>query len=527
MLKVLIVDDEILIRVGVKSCLNWEEHGFEVVGLAEDGVKALNLVEKLAPDIILTDIKMPNMDGLELIEALRKDYPHIKVIVLSCYNEMEYVKRAMKLGAEDYLLKLSVQPETLLEILNRVKATIEQEREEELKTKQAEKAMRTNKQILKDSLYKKFLKGALPTEDFLLGLAEFDVKLVFDHYWVVCCRINDNQSKRSFAKQPLRDHSFRNIVLEMLGDFCQCDLAEVESGLFLLLLANNPNLDVVDVCAKVNGSVQKYLNAVVSFGISRGATGAGELKEQYWQARTALDYMFYDGRGSITQYKEKLAFSTEPVFIERDLENLLLGAVESLEPDQAWLHLEGLLTEFARHKRYSPEAVKYAIIEVIYGFNSLGKKYELQERFSDFDVKDNIPTILSMETLEDLKAWLKKYIQNLVDALSDLKLERERPEIAKIKSYIQQNIDKNITLEDAAEICNLSKAYFSTVFKKEVGESFTDYTNRLKMEKARELICHHGLRCYEAAEKVGIFDQSYFTKLFKKYFGESPSTIRR
>jgi len=525
-LKVLIVDDEILIRVGVKSCLDWEKYGFEVVGLAENGVKALNLVEKLAPDIVLTDIKMPNMDGLKLIEVLRKDYPQIKVIVLSCYNEMEYVKRAMKLGAEDYLLKLSVQPETLLEIMNRVKAAIEEEREEELKTRQAENTIRISKQILKDNVYKKFLKGALSTEDYLLALAELDLKLVLDHYWVVCCRINDGLSERSFTEQPLRDYSFRNIVLEMLADFGQCDLAEVEGGLFVLVIANNPGLNVMEVCQNLSSAVTKYLNAVVSFGVSQGATGAGKLKEQYRQARTALNHMFYDGRGSIRQFNEKLSFSGEPVLIGTDIENLLISAVESLDRDQAWSHLEGLFTEFANQKKYAPEAVKYAIIEVIYKFNSLSKKYDLHGRFFNADVKDDLSAILRTETLQDLKAWLKKYIHNLVDALSDFKLERERPEIAKIKSYIHQNIEKNITLEDAAEICNLSKAYFSTLFKKEVGESFTDYTNRLKMEKARELICNYGLRCYEAAEKVGIFDQSYFSKLFKKYIGEKPSTIK-
>lgn len=416
MLKVLIVDDEILIRVGVKSCLDWEENGFEVVGLAEDGIKALNLIAEAAPDIILTDIKMPNMDGLELIKVLRRDYPQIKVIVLSCYNELDYVKQAMKLGAEDYLLKLSVQPETLLEIMNRMKTTIKQQREEELKTIQAEKTISLNRQILKDNHYKKLLNGFCSTEEFLQALKQLDVKLVFDRYWVVCCRTNDQQSKKSFGQQPLRDYSFCNIVLEVLADLCQCDIAEIDQGYFVLMITNNKDLDLTTVCQKVGATVNKYLNTLVSFGISQGETCIGKLREQYRQARCALEYMFYDGWGSIAQFEEKYCFSEAPVFTDIRIENQLLSEIESLNFDQARLLVEALITELSRHKMYSPEAIKYLFIEVIYAFNSLIRKHDLQGRFIDFDVKDKISTILTIETLEDLKTWFKQCIQQLVAA---------------------------------------------------------------------------------------------------------------
>ena len=527
MLKVIIVDDEILIRVGVKSCLDWGKYGFEVVGQAEDGIKALDLIEKKKPDIILTDIKMPNMDGLELIRVIRKRYPHIKVIVLSCYNEMDYVKRAMKLGAEDYLLKLSVQPDMLLETMKRVKEVIERERKEELKTNKLEKKISINKQILKDNLYKKFIDGLIEAEELLLALNKLDVNLKLGSYSVVCCRIDGGYLENSLEDQHLREYSFRNIVEEVLEDYCQCDIAEVDNGFYILLVANNGYLNLVEACNKVSNTVKKYLNTIVSFGISTEETKICRLKDIYLQACCALDYMFYYGRGSITQFNEKRCFINDHIFIDMSLENLILNQIENLDADGAWLLIEEFIEKLTNSIMYSPESVKYSFVEVFYALNSLVKKYNLQDKFIYSDIRTNISDILSMETIEDLKVWFKEYIQNLVTFLSEIKLERERPEIAKIKTYILNHLDKNITLENAAAISNLSKAYFSTIFKQEVGESYTDYTNRVKMEKARELICDFGLRCYEAAEKVGISDESYFSKLFKKYIGENPSSIKK
>ena len=515
MLKVIIVDDEILIRVGAKSCLDWEQHGFEVVGLAEDGAKALALVEKTNPDLVLTDIKMPNMDGLELIEALRTDYPQIKVIVLSCYNEMDYVKRAMKFGAEDYLLKLSLQPETLLETLHRVKETLEQQRDEQLVTDKLAKKGIAKKQILKDNLYQHFIEGSLEAEDLVLALNKMEIEINFGDYWVACCRINS-----------LRGPSFRNIVEEVLAEYCQFDLAELEKGFYLLLMTKAAPMNIADVCAKVRNTVENYLNTVVSFGVSRQGTSSGQLKEKYLQACSALDYMFYDSPGRIRQFNEKLSFIKGPIRIDVDFEKELLDQIESLDTEGAGALSEEFFRTLNAEKSYAPETVKYAIIEIIYALNSLVKKYSLPNTDGSFELKQNISTILGMETLEDLKVWLKGYLSQMVAALSAFKLEIVRPEIARIKAYLLKHIDENIPLEEAAQISNLSKAYFSTVFKQEIGESYTDFSNRVKMEKARELICDFGLKCYEAAERVGIFDQSYFSKLFKKYLGESPSMIK-
>ena len=181
----------------------------------------------------------------------------------------------------------------------------------------------------------------------------------------------------------------------------------------------------------------------------------------------------------------------------------------------------------AAGRKYSPESVRHAVAEVAHALSKTAKKYKLQDSINNAGFGQIIPNTSKIETLSEIKELLRQYIVCLVNLLSEAKLKYHRPEIARVKSYIAEHTDENITLDKPAEISGLSKSKFSTVFKKEVGETFTDYLNKFKMEKARELILVYRLRSYEAAERVVIRDASYFSKLFKKYIGESPSRIRR
>ena len=154
MIKVLIVDDEILIRVGIKSCINWESNGYEIIGLAADGNQALEIIKSQMPDIVLTDIKMPNLDGLELIEEIKKQYPNIRIIVLSCYNEFDFIRTAMKLGADDYILKLSMEPQDLLKVLNNTKKEIEKNQKAIARENDNKREIKIDRNFLKEDLYK-------------------------------------------------------------------------------------------------------------------------------------------------------------------------------------------------------------------------------------------------------------------------------------------------------------------------------------------------------------------------------------
>lgn len=529
MLKVLIVDDEILIRVGLKSCIDWERHGFEIVGMAEDGEKALEIVREKQPDIMLTDIKMPGMDGLELIKRIKEQYPRMKFIVLTCYNEMNYIKQAMQLGAEDYILKLSVQPEILLQIMNKTREVIEKDRRDEQQSKKLEIKLQANKNIIKDSLYRKVLDGAITNDAFLNEIKNLGINIVPDNDILICCCIDSYKGevlKRPAEEQQLFALSFRNMMEEILAEHGVFELAELGHGSFIILAASKQMSDPAHICEKMNNAARKYLNITLSFGILMNSEITGNLRESYVKAVYALNGRFYPGKESIIIYDESNHYINKQVYMDINCENQLLNLVEILDMEGAWRLIESFIEDLVGKKVYSPDSIRFSSLEVMHSMMKVFKKYNVQIDLYSSELNKNMSDILNAETAGELKEILRKFTQSLVHILVNVKSDIKRPEISRIMSYIHEHIERNITLAEAADICNISKCYFSTIFKREVGEGFCDYVNRVKMEKARDLILHSGLKSCEAAEKVGVYDESYFSKLFKKYIGKNPSELR-
>jgi len=537
LLKILIVDDEFLIRVGIKSCIDWEQNGFDVVGLAENGIQALELMDRVLPDIVMTDIKMPNMDGLELIHKIRERFPHVKIIVLSCHNELEFVKRAMKLGAEDYILKLSMEPAALLEVLNKTGELILLEREKYEKPDSVQTGTHINKYVLKEDLFKKFIDNSINFAQLQKALIDIGIQMHFSKAAVICCGIDDyiNAAARSrMEDQHLLKFSFLNILEESLSACCPVEISEIENGKYLLLLKlenNFPNASYSDVvkefCIKAASAVKKYLNISVSFGISDETHDSMLIRERYEEASKAMNHRFYLGHECLVFYSEMTGFTDKTPSLGIQQERSLNGCLESMDMEGAKAIISGFLNSLRLSRCYSPSGVRMAAIELLHSIHKTVKRFDLDRSFLTAKGGQNpVEKLMNTETIMDMEYWFADHISRIAEYMTIGGSKEVRTEIVRIKSYILEHIAEDINLDKAAKISNISRCYFSTVFKKQTGESFTDYVNRIRMEKARELLLTLDLKTYEIAEKVGIPDEAYFSKLFKKFNGISPSKLR-
>lgn len=538
MIKVLIVDDEMLIRVGIKSCIDWEANGFEVVGFAEDGKQALDIISRTKPDIVLTDIKMPNMDGIELIERIKERYPTIRVIVLSCYNELDFIKRAMKLGADDYILKLSMQPEELLNVLKNTEDDIVSKKKALLQAGHQQKEIMQNKYFIKEDLYKKVVDNAISEEQLVEELKKIGTSLSFLNLSVIYTGIDEYS--RASLRSRLKDRyllkmSFINIVEEVISGYCNGDIVEIEKGEFLILLdfmeeQSYSQKILEEFCLKVNSALENYLNISASFGVSGTCGNMDNFRTMYTQAIRAFEQKFYYGRKSISFYDQKFEFSDKVILLNFHEEKMLMNCLENLDDEGAKAIIDRFFNDIYILKEYRPSKVRMAAIEILNSFIKVAKKFEIEtEVILIISNNDEVPVdvLLKAETILDISLYFERVAARFVDYLSSKRLSAERPEILKLKQYISEKIYEDITLEKAAQISNMGKSYLSSVFKKETGEAFTDYVNRLKMEEAKVLIQRYGLKTYEVAEKLGFNDDSYFSKLFKKYIGISPSKVNR
>jgi len=537
MTKVVIVDDEILIRIGIKSSLNWEEYGFEIVGQAENGIKALEVIEETHPDIVMTDIKMPKMDGLELISEIRSRYPGIKIIVLSCLNDIDYVKKAIKLGAEDYILKLSIEPDSLLDVLTKVKQLIESEPHIPSKSEQ-EKEFRVNNYIIKEDIYRKMIAGSVGAGQFARELSSLGTEIKSGAFFVLCCSIDDYSHAPARSKmddQYLFKFSFINILEESLSNYYNCDIAEVDYGEYIILLKDEDmpskaiNKDKLDGCLKrINNSLKKYLNITISIGVDTNPVEYTGIRESYFKANIAMKYKFYNGRESIIFLDTVKNFINKSIAFDSSSEKILNEKLEYFEQRGVKEVIDTFFDKIAELKNFEPDAVRKVSVEIFNSLNNFIKKFDLKDDFiaSAFSVHP-FDFLMTAETIQDIKQWFSNFVDTIFDYIYSLQYEVKRPEIIKLQKYIQENTGENITLEKASKISNISKCYLSSIFKRETGEVFVDYVNKTKMEKAKVLIQQQGLKIYEAANMVGISDECYFSKLFKKYMGVSPSKFQR
>ncbi|XOK58401.1 response regulator transcription factor [Paenibacillus elgii] len=535
MLKVMIVDDEALVRIGIKSCIEWEKYGLEFVGQAEDGIQALELIEAVRPDLVLTDILMPNMDGLELIERLSARFPQIKIVVLSCHHEMDSVKKAMRLGAEDYILKLSMKPDQLLEVLLKAKAQVEKERLQNEEKITFESVLRANKQVIKNDLYKKLMSGSISYAEFQKESSIMQVRPEFTQYLVMYCAIDDYDDAP--AKSRMRDShllssSFLNILQEGLADYAKAEFAELDEGEYLILLdatvLRTPEHPILsELFQKVNRSLKRYLNITVSLVVS-GKTGSlKEVPALYAQAKQASGYRFYRGKACLIFAGDVPEFTDKEIIFGLEEEKRLIDHLNANDYDGVTSVIDRFFHSIAAHGAYHPMRVKTSLLHVLYIFMKVLEPY--QEHLRLIDDESNTKwseMILDAETLHDIKSSVDGFIGGFMQSMLSVKGQTARAEIMSVKRYVCENIGQNISLEEAAKYSNMSRSYFSYLFKKEIGESFTHFVNRTKMEKAKELIINRNLKVYEAAEKVGIKDEAYFSKLFKKYIGVSPGKIK-
>lgn len=525
-MKVLIVDDEILIRVGIKSCIDWEANGFEVAGLAEDGVQAFEMIKDLQPDIVLTDIKMPNMDGLELIEKIKEQYPHIRVMVLSCYNELDFIKKAMKLGADDYILKLSMQPDDLLAALNGIKKTVSEKQRD----------ITINRSFMKEELYKRVIDRSLHGGQLVGELKKLGTDISFASTSLICAGIDDysNASVRSRLEDKyLLKFSVINIIEEILSNYCKGDIAEIEKGKFLIIFdlrdhKGDYRKSIREFFYSTNNALKNYLNITISFGVSDLWKNKDNFNTRYAQASRALEQRFFSGRESLLFYDGSMDLSDKPVLLNFVDEKLLVSCLENLDEDRARKVITSFFHEIQSKKEYHPSKVRKAAVEIYHSFLKVAKKFEFEEEFEVIETEDcdnPIDMLMKAETISDISGWFSSLVGKFVGCLSNKRLSAEHPEIIKLKRYMADHVYEDITLDKAAKITNMNRSYLSSLFKKETGESFTDYFNRLKMEEAKELIQRYGLRTGEVAYRLGFNNESYFSKLFKKYVGVNPSKV--
>lgn len=524
MIKLLIVDDEQEIREGIKYSTVWEENDIQVIGEASNGSEALEIINKTFPDIIIMDIRMPEMNGLQLLEALSNTHPYIKSIILSGYEDFDYARKGLQFGALDYLLK-PCRPIELVSSILKAKSFIENENAKKEILQKYQKDYNEFLPMIKNKYLRNFITenkndSSMP---HMLNFLHFEISM--KNLKVVLIRLdsylNVSQNLNTQDTELLKS-TVINISKEIMSKEYPCEIFEENDDVVLLInIEENDELPLTLISILKN-SIKQNLKLTVSVGISNFCYTIIKLHTAYKQALQAVDFKFFFGEDSIINYSDIKGLynynKSYPLAKEKQLLNCIKAGDEKAllsKLDSFFETQKGFEANIGFIKK-SSLALLFSVYHLCLENNVPGD--EILEHIDSLDKLNNFSTM----------NHLKQYIYTIILAssrqINNNKINNKL--IENIIKYINENYRENINLETVAKNVFITPPYVSILFKQVLGIHFVDYLHKIRLNKACELLRDPKLKSYEIAYMVGYNDDKYFSQIFKKHFGLTPIQYR-
>lgn len=535
MYKLLIVDDEYNIREGLVNGIPWHEIGVEVVGAAVDGEDAYEKVELFSPDIIITDVSMDNMNGLELADLLKQKHPFIKVVILSGYDDFEFVSRALELKVFTYIIK-PVHSDELMDTIRKLILEIEEERKLKEKIHLMELEIDQNRSLLTERFLYDLINGNIGSLHELTVRAGFlEVRFEKSSYACSLIEIPDyREILRSSGIKTLQRQLFavRSILYDELKEYELWSLMG-GSGSFTLLIGSNEAGSDFGACLakrleKLVSDIQMLLMITVSVSIGGIYDSILQLSKSYREALLASEYNAMSPRASVISIDDVQTSSGTRYIYPVEEENLIVGLLNAPNEDSLDDGI-GNLFDKMEYQGYSKSQVRIGIMGLL---SVIARKaMEMGVDIYQLYTHDLINPYSAMErysTKEQRKNWLK-------NILAGIKLEMRNTQISNVKSviikanlFMKENFaNPLLSLADVASHIFLNASYFSRLYKNETGESFVEALTKLRLDRARELLKDPDVKISAIAESTGYQSTRYFISVFKKHTGLTPLEYRK
>lgn len=531
MLKLMIVDDEAVIRSGIASVVDWMSLGIEVVGEAANGRDALNRALLLRPDIVMTDIKMPIIDGLEFARELLKKRPDTRVVLLTGYSDFQYMQQAIQMGAVDYLLK-PVRVDDLEKLMRRLCTDIRAQREEKMRQIATQQVLARNLPVMRGACLRDFLAGRTTADAFASGARELGIPLAGPRFVAVELDIDDwEQHASEQGGAPLTRYSVMNIAEEQLGELGDAAFGylQAESSLLgVVRLEQGEQEDVTEACRQIQFYVQRFFHFTLTAAVGPCVGTLEELRGSCIRARDALEHKVYMGKNQVILAENVPAGAGGgTVLLAREDEEALKEAVAMNKNLAAQKKLDEIFRTYFENGAYTRKAVRqFGNVLLRLVLRALqDAQIDPQEAFGqNVHIVDEIECY---ETLDEIRMFVKNVYSRAVRVLEGRQGSNYRHTVRDSIEYVKAHYAESIQVSDVAAAVYVTPNYFSKIFKQETGENFTEWLNKFRIEKAKALILQQqGEKVYEIAAKVGFHDYKYFAFIFKKYTGYTPGTFK-
>ncbi len=531
-IKVFLVEDEVIIRSGVKKSINWEQEGYEFVGEASDGELAYPMILKEKPDILITDIRMPFMDGLELSRLVKKELPDIKILILSGYDEFEYAKKAIKIGVIEYLLK-PISAAKLTEVLNAVAETIRQENEEKnlLETYFAE--MRENTERDKMRLFEKLLMGDLSMGEILEAGERFGMNLGASCYKIVLFKILANLENHVYAEQMVDACSSVEQAASMMEGVYVFQRG-VEGWAFLLTAQDEKSMEesAKILYQNLKQAMKNYTQLEYFGGIGSTVPRIRSLKQSFREADRAFAARFVEEANQIISQKEFEKSQMEEglkmqgvVQIGKSRE-MLQKFLSNGTREEVKAFSDAYISRIEEENIRSTMVRQYVVIDVCIVILSFCERISSANRLQE-EAEELQKMMQKIHSLSEIKKYVVRLLNEAIELRDAESGRRYSDLIAAAKKEIENHyMTEEISLNTVAISVGMSPSYFSSIFSKEAGKTFVEYLTEVRIEKAKEFLMCSSMKTSEIGYEVGYKDPHYFSYIFKKVQGCSPKEYR-
>lgn len=536
MLKVFLVEDEIIVREGIKTKVDWKANGFEFVGEASDGELAYPMILELKPDILITDIKMPFMDGLQLSRLIKKECPNIKIIVLSGHEEFEYAKEAISIGVAQYLLK-PINGQELVNVVTITGQEILRERQNETFMEKIKKDIEENQSSKQYRLFNDIVTKKMSVSEILERSKSLSIDIMAKYYNILIYDISDTQQMMEERANYAEEIKIK-IDQKLMNNNIVFHLSRGNEGSVILM--KGMTLEELEettktYCNIIVNNVSGILDVEYFIGVGQTTDRLSGLSKCYEDACKAYAYRYIINKNHVL-YANKIEEGSNETGLEFNIEDIditVLGKsiIENFVKTGFQHEVKHVLEEyFSRVGKKNMESVlfrQYVAMNIYITCVSLAKEWGYETVRLERELGDFKKVLLKFVRVEEFMSYLVVLLETTINLRNEASSKKYGNLIDMAKYYINENfLEEELSLNQVSAKVGLSASHFSTIFSQETGETFIEYLTLVRMEKAKELLCCSNLKCSEIGYAIGYKDAHYFSYLFKKTQSCTPKEYR-
>lgn len=529
MYKLLIVDDEKWVRKGLINTIEWSKHDIEIIGEAEDGESALEVIKRNKPDIIISDVYMDKMDGLVLLNKCLELAPDIKFIILSGHEEFELVKDAIANNAVDYILK-PAREEKLIKVVDKAKKQIDKN-QKNIEYKRKVEKFKENIPVLKEKYLNYLLEDRIDLKEIINNYNFLNINFSDENFLIMIVAVAGINCASKSTKTQIKKIEVKECIEKITNDY-NVEILEDYPNRFVIIInfddhQNDKSLSYIDkIAQEINQSILKNIKLSNKIGIGKLYQKSERISDSYQEAKEALEYKLFLENDIIFFDDIKISNNNYIFSYPEEIEKSIIRSIKAENIEAINKNCKEFIQFFKKSNKSSPQDLKRASLQLTFTILKELVKWDISlgYLFKEQEIELKIKSAKSLRKLNEL---LNSFAIRAAEEIKDKNENKNQRQIMKAKKYISENYDKDLSLNDIAEEVYLSPNYFSNLFKEQINQTVISYLTEVRISKSKKMLKESNLKIYEIAERVGYNNSRYFSQLFKKKLGVTPNEYRK